>query len=165
MKTLGATMMAESVEATLKLGRVIGECVAANDVIGLCGPLGAGKTQLAKGLAAGLGVDEQTPVTSPTFVLVREYAGRLRLYHCDVYRLGNAQELLDLGFEEMINESDAVTVVEWADRVSACMPARTWWVEAEHAGPEARRFSLRLPDAPATRALLGLLSEYHKPPA
>ena len=86
----------------------------------LAGELGAGKTVFAKGIAVALGVTE--PVVSPTFTVVREYDAPTPLVHVDVYRLDHLQELHDLGFDDLVG-SDAVTVVEWGDRVSALLPA------------------------------------------
>jgi tRNA threonylcarbamoyladenosine biosynthesis protein TsaE len=84
------------------------------DVVLLAGDLGAGKTVFARGLAEGLGVTE--PVLSPTFTLAREYRGRVRIVHADVYRLDHVRELADLGFDDA--DDDTVTVVEWGDVVS-----------------------------------------------
>ncbi|MDR2295197.1 MAG: tRNA (adenosine(37)-N6)-threonylcarbamoyltransferase complex ATPase subunit type 1 TsaE [Clostridiales Family XIII bacterium] len=89
-------------------------------VIALIGALGTGKTTLTKAIAEGLGVTER--VTSPTFAIIKEYAsGRLPLYHFDLYRLGCAEELYALGFEEYFR-GDGLTVVEWADRAERLLP-------------------------------------------
>jgi tRNA threonylcarbamoyladenosine biosynthesis protein TsaE len=86
----------------------------------LVGDLGAGKTAFTQGLARGLGIEAR--VTSPTFTIVQEYEGRLKLAHVDVYRLDRIQELYDFGFDEMI-DGDGVTVVEWGDLVAQAVPA------------------------------------------
>jgi len=100
-------------------------------VIALTGPLGAGKTQLVKGIALGNGLKDARQVTSPTYVLVNEYAGRLHLYHLDVYRLAGVQECLtNLGFEEMVRE-DAAVVIEWADLVVESIPAEALWIHLQ----------------------------------
>jgi tRNA threonylcarbamoyladenosine biosynthesis protein TsaE len=110
---------------TRALGCALAPLLEPGDVILVCGPLGAGKTELAKGIAEGLGVGET--VVSPTFTIAREYAGRLRLLHVDVYRLDRAQELLDLGLEDLAaserDGDEAVTVVEWGDAVAGFLPA------------------------------------------
>ena len=107
--------------ATIALGEALGQSLVGGLTIGLVGPLGAGKTQLVKGIASGNSDGDPRRVTSPTFGLVHEYSGRLDLYHVDVYRLRNSAELLALGFDELAAPSAAV-VVEWADRVRAVMP-------------------------------------------
>lgn len=126
-------------QLTYAAGRELGQLLRGRDVVALHGPLGAGKTQFTKGLAAGLGVPPDEPVVSPTFVLVREYAGRLRLYHLDAYRLSGAQELRALGFDEMLAEADAVIAVEWAERVADAVPAGAVHVEFAHVGEMERR--------------------------
>lgn len=112
-----------------------------NDVIGLQGTLGAGKTCFVKGLAVGLGVPDDRAVISPTFVLQRSYEGRLRLHHFDAYRLGGAAELEEIGCAETF-ESGGVSVVEWADRVTGCLPAEHFMLSIVVTGPRRRRFEL-----------------------
>ncbi|MDR1798065.1 MAG: tRNA (adenosine(37)-N6)-threonylcarbamoyltransferase complex ATPase subunit type 1 TsaE [Clostridiales Family XIII bacterium] len=101
-------------------GERLGSGLPAGAVVALYGDLGAGKTTLAQAIACGLGVKE--PVTSPTFTLIHEYGGgRLPLYHFDVYRLSDASEMDELGYEEYFY-GDGVCVVEWADRVEGLLP-------------------------------------------
>ena len=132
-----------SPEETFELGRRLGETLAALSeapardataaiVIALEGDLGAGKTLLTKGLACGLGVREHARVTSPTFVIMQQYAGRLPIRHYDVYRLGGSEELAAIGFEEDIASGGRVIVVEWADRVRDLLPEGALEVEIEH---------------------------------
>jgi tRNA threonylcarbamoyladenosine biosynthesis protein TsaE len=142
-----------SPEQTLALGRVLGGLLRGRDFLALAGPLGAGKTQLIKGIAAGLGVPEEEPVVSPTFVLIREYVGRLKLYHLDAYRLQGVADLAALGVEEMAAEPDAVVAVEWADRVAQAVPATACWIELEHATVNIRRLRLRWGDGPRLATL------------
>ncbi len=106
-----------SAEQTRKLGRLLGELLAPPALLFLTGDLGAGKTCFVQGLARGLQVPEDEPVTSPTFTLMNQYRGRAPLYHFDLYRLGGLDDLLDLGFEEYLY-GDGVTVVEWAERAT-----------------------------------------------
>lgn len=120
------------------------------EVIALEGALGAGKTQFVKGLAAGLGVSPDEPVVSPTFVLVREYKGRLKLYHIDAYRLASVDELLAVGLEEMRGDPRGVVAIEWADRVSAVLPRDAIIVRLEHVSENERR--IRLESIGADRA-------------
>ncbi|MBV8952111.1 MAG: tRNA (adenosine(37)-N6)-threonylcarbamoyltransferase complex ATPase subunit type 1 TsaE, partial [Actinobacteria bacterium] len=138
--------MSTSPEQTRALGRAIAELARTGDVIALSGDLGAGKTVLAQGFVAGLGVDE--PVVSPTFTLVRQYRGRLPVVHVDVYRLGHVQELVDLALDE-IPGTDGVTIVEWGDRVAGALGAQRLdvWIErppddAAGAGDDARLITL-----------------------
>ena len=134
----------DSPARTLALGECVGRSLVGGLVLGLVGPLGAGKTQLVKGIARGNEAAPETSVTSPTFTLVHEYAGRLTLYHADVYRLRGAAELLGLGFDEWMRP-DAAVVVEWADRMRDVLPDDTLWVTCEVTGDERRtlRFEAR----------------------
>jgi tRNA threonylcarbamoyladenosine biosynthesis protein TsaE len=108
-----------SASETLALGKRIASLLRCGDVVVLSGDLGAGKTVLTKGIAAGLGVTE--PVVSPTFTIVREYEGDVPLLHLDVYRLDFLQEVIDLGLDELL-DGHAVAVVEWGEAVSALLP-------------------------------------------
>lgn len=121
----------------MSLGQALGRCLVGGMTVGLIGPLGAGKTQLVKGIALGNALDDQCRVTSPTFTLVHEYRGRLTLIHIDAYRLAGGAELLTLGFDEMIRPGAAV-VVEWADRVRPVMPEDTLWVDITPTGDTVR---------------------------
>jgi len=108
-----------SAAETIALGRRLGAALKGGEVIALIGNLGTGKTHLIKGIAHGLGVQEDDLVTSPTFVLVNEYfarEGALQVYHIDAYRLASAAEFEALGIEEY-SRPDSIVLVEWADRV------------------------------------------------
>lgn len=143
------------VSETWEIGRRIANVLEPPVCIGLVGPLGAGKTNLVKGLAQGWGVTDGRSVNSPTFVLVNEYVGRVPVYHLDAYRLTSAGELRDLGFDEMV-ESDGVVIVEWADRVRAALPGRTLWIDAQICGDRDRRFVMRTNDAALAEKLANL---------
>jgi tRNA threonylcarbamoyladenosine biosynthesis protein TsaE len=117
MRTLRTTT--HDARETHALGQRLGELLRAGDVVVLDGDLGSGKTVVAKGIAIALGVTD--PVVSPTFTVVREYDATTPLVHVDVYRLDHLQELHDLGFDDLVG-GDAVTVVEWGERVSAVLP-------------------------------------------
>ena len=106
-------------DETREIGRRIGAAAGPGTVVALVGPLGAGKTQLAKGIADGLGVT--SVVNSPTFVLMNEHAGRLRLYHIDAYRLDDPEEAAAAGLLDE-RQASGVTVVEWADRLDGWLP-------------------------------------------
>ena len=118
-ETLAGTLVSASVEATRAIGARLGAAANPGTVLALVGPLGAGKTQLAKGVAEGLGV--RSVVNSPTFVLMNEHVGRLRLFHIDAYRLDDPREALAAG---LLDERgvEGVTVVEWADRLDGWLP-------------------------------------------
>ena len=109
-------------EGTREAGKALGLRLGAGSVVGLEGPLGAGKTVFVQGVAEALGIDG--PVTSPTYTLICEYEGRMPLYHMDLYRLGTPEEFAWLGIEEMI-DGDGVCLVEWADRAGDVLPVRT----------------------------------------
>ncbi len=101
----------------------------AGSIYTLSGDLGAGKTVFARGFARGLGI--MSPVTSPTFTLVNEYRkGRLPLYHFDVYRLGEAEELYDTGFEDYL-ENGGVVLIEWAERIEELLPRPYFYISIE----------------------------------
>ena len=104
---------------TRAVGEALGRRLGPGDVVCLVGPLGAGKTTLAQGLARGLGVEEV--VNSPTFVLMNEHRGRLPLYHVDAYRLDDPEEALAAGLLDE-RQAGGVTVVEWADRLGDWLP-------------------------------------------
>lgn len=128
-----------STEETVALGKRLGGLLGAGDVVALSGPLGSGKTYLTKGIALGLGVGDSRAVRSPTFILVGEYEGRLRLYHVDAYRLEGPADLQSLGSDDFLF-SGGVTVVEWAERVRDALPAEHLWVECRHAGESRRTY-------------------------
>jgi len=130
-----------SPEATQRAARALAAHLAPGDSIGLVGELGAGKTCFVQGLVRGLGVT--TAATSPTFVLVNEYRGRVRVHHVDMSTTESLTELLDLGLEEMLD--DGVTLIEWADRCEALLPARAIRVHIDGVGDEPRRIRITRP--------------------
>ncbi len=121
-------LSSDSQERTRALGRTLGKAAQAGTFIALIGPLGAGKTQLAKGLAEGLGV--RSVVNSPTYILMNEHAGRLPLFHIDAYRLADPDEAFAAG---LLDERQAagVTVAEWADRLDGWLPADRLEIELQ----------------------------------
>jgi len=125
--------------ATVRAGMALGSLLCAGDVIALSGDLGAGKTQLVKGVARGLGVDE--PVTSPTFNLMLVHPGALPLYHFDLYRLERSDELEEIDFYAVL-EGDGVSVIEWGDRFPEALPHDHLLVSIRCSGPEERTFEL-----------------------
>lgn len=115
----GHELRTASADETRALGRSLGAAAFSGTVLALIGPLGAGKTQLAKGVAEGLGVT--SVVNSPTFVLMNEHAGRLALYHIDAYRLEHPEDAMDAGLLDD-RQAAGVTVIEWADRLGDWLP-------------------------------------------
>lgn len=111
---------------TEELGTYIGKLLNSGDIVCLSGNLGVGKTTFVKGLAKGLNIEEH--LTSPTFTIVNEYDGRIKLYHFDVYRINNPDELYWIGFEEYIY-GDAVCVIEWAELIADTLPKEKIWIE------------------------------------
>lgn len=143
------------VQETLRVGKAVAQHAMPQDVVLLFGDLGSGKTVLAKGIAQGLGIDKES-IVSPTFVLLNQYLhGRIPLYHFDLYRLTDAQEILGLGYEEYLF-GQGMAVVEWADRLGPLQPKeylkislavkgstqRTIEIEAHGRRYEARRAQL-----------------------
>jgi tRNA threonylcarbamoyladenosine biosynthesis protein TsaE len=127
--------------ATTALGRRLGQHLFPGAVVALVGPLGAGKTHLVRAVAEGLGIANSRVVSSPTFVLIQEYAARLPVYHFDAYRLRSEAEFLDLGANEYF-EGDGVCLVEWADRVPGVLPPAHLRITLTVTGETARRATL-----------------------
>ena len=128
-----------SAEETFELAYRIGEALVGGEAILLAGDLGAGKTVFAKGIGAGLEIDP-ADVNSPTFTLVNAHNGRLRLYHLDLYRLaGEIDEIFALSLPEMLAESDAVVVIEWAERLGPFAIPGACRVEISDLGADDRK--------------------------
>jgi tRNA threonylcarbamoyladenosine biosynthesis protein TsaE len=134
-------ILTHSSEETIAQGREIGAQLKPPLLILLSGDLGAGKTTLTKGIAAGLGAAREDDVTSPTFTLVHRYQGKTRVYHVDLYRIEGLHDLETLGLEDIFSEC-AVVIVEWPDRLKL----RTDWpviqVQLEHVAEATRRISI-----------------------
>ena len=138
MQEAALEIVTHSEAQTVALGEALGRAMRGGELVALIGELGTGKTHLIQGLARGLGVADESAVTSPTFVLINEYEGRVDLYHIDAYRLEGAGQLAALGFEEML-DAGGVTVVEWADRVWELVGGyEPMEVRLEHAGETDR---------------------------
>src|SRR4051794_26745315 len=133
----------DSEAGTERIGRALADVVGPSVVIGLVGPLGAGKTRLVRAIAERLGVDPLA-IASPTFVLIHEYEGSIPVYHFDVYRLESPRAFEDLGVADYW-DAGGISLVEWADKVSHLLPDGAWWVRIEPLDPSRRRVSLELP--------------------
>jgi tRNA threonylcarbamoyladenosine biosynthesis protein TsaE len=150
----GLSVQIASEDDTVALGAAIAELVEPGTVIGLVGPLGAGKTRLARAVAEELGVEPEA-ISSPTFVLIQEYRGRLPVFHFDAYRLPGPGAFEDLGVAEYWDRG-GVCLVEWADRVRGLLPERSWIVTLDLVGPSERTARIEFPSgAGATAARLG----------
>jgi len=135
------TIEVADLAATNALGRRLGRALFPGAVVALIGPLGAGKTHLVRALAEGLDIADSRVVSSPTFVLIQEYVGRLPIYHFDAYRLRTPLEFAELGAHEYF-QSNGVCLIEWADRVEAALPADHLRIAIEVTGETSRRFVL-----------------------
>ncbi len=113
-------IVSNSPEETIELGRKVGSQLKGGEVIAICGALGSGKTHLIKGIASGVGAAESKKVTSPTFVIINEYKGRLDIYHIDAYRLGSILEFEMIGFDDYC-QPGSVVLIEWADKIESAM--------------------------------------------
>jgi tRNA threonylcarbamoyladenosine biosynthesis protein TsaE len=139
---IAETLVSRSPEETRAIGARLAARLGSGVVVGCIGELGAGKTCFLQGLAAGLGVTSE--VTSPTFVLVNCYRGRLPVYHLDAYRTESLSELLDLGVEEMLH-GDGVTIIEWADKLLPLLPRESVIVRISGLGDEPREIVIEGP--------------------
>ena len=137
-------LTASTAEETAAAGERLGETLGPGDVVALSGELGAGKTCFIQGLVRGLGV--ATRATSPTFVLINEYRGRLTVHHVDAYRTKSLSELVDLGLLDLMG-GDGVTLVEWADKCAPLLPSRALRVAIEGVGDEPRTITIERPGA------------------
>ncbi len=126
---------------THDLGRRIGGRLKPGDVVALIGSLGTGKTCLTQGIAEGLEVRSDQTVNSPTFTLINEYRGKYPLYHFDVYRLRNIEEMFDLGFEDYFY-GDGVTIIEWAEKIELLLPEEYIRIELTWIDDTVRRIEL-----------------------
>ena len=142
-----------SPEETKALAAAVAPVMVPGDVIVLSGDLGAGKTAFVQGAAAALGVTDR--VTSPSFVLVREYEGSFPILHIDVYRLSNLQELTDLGYEEFLDPR-WIVFIEWGDAVGPLLPPSLLEVDIRRGSGDDRLISLHAHGAPWERRLRDL---------
>lgn len=117
---MSLTLRTNAVEATRELAAALADLAQGGDLLVLAGDLGAGKTAFSQGFGWALGIDEQ--ITSPTFTLARQYEGRLRLHHLDVYRFDATNEVHDVGLAELLDDDEAVTLIEWGDAILPVLP-------------------------------------------
>jgi tRNA threonylcarbamoyladenosine biosynthesis protein TsaE len=163
--TLLYSVPSPDAETTHARGAQIGALLEPGDALALRGPLGAGKTCLTQGIARGLGVPEDIPVTSPTFTLIGEYPGRILLRHADFYRIDSEDRLFEAGFDDCC-DGRGVLVVEWAERWPGAMPEDHLAVHIAIEPDGARTLELHLPkDAgPRTRRLAEVVQQVWEMP-
>lgn len=128
-------------EETIALGKAFARELEAGDIICLKGELGAGKTHFVKGMAEGLGI-EQDEVRSPTFTLIDEHLGERPLYHFDCYRMESPREALEIGAEEYFY-GNGISVIEWAERIESLIPPEAIWISIEVPDKKTRKFVIR----------------------
>ena len=121
LKTKNLEVFSQSFEQTMNLGRSLAQHLLPGDILAFFGDLGAGKTCMIQGICQGLGVSKDVYITSPTFVIMNRYNGRLPIYHFDFYRLSCREEIIDLGYEEFFF-GQGVCMIEWADRAEGLIP-------------------------------------------
>lgn len=134
-------ILTKNARETQRFGKEFANRLKGGEVIALVGNLGGGKTNFVQGLAQGLDIKER--VISPTFILRRDYQGKKKLCHIDFYRIeeGAEREFRNLGVEELFGSSDAIVVIEWADKVREILPQSAIWIMFENLGGEGRKIS------------------------
>jgi tRNA threonylcarbamoyladenosine biosynthesis protein TsaE len=151
---IGLSLDLFSEPQTERLGQALADVAVPGTVIGLVGPLGAGKTRLVRAIAERLGVDPSA-IASPTFVLIHEYDGTIPVYHFDAYRLESARAFEDLGVADYWS-AGGLCLVEWADRVRGLLPPETWFVHIEPIDATRRLVTIEVPGS--SRAVLDELA-------
>ena len=131
----------KSPSETIRIGKNIGSVLLPGDVVALVGELGTGKTQFIKGLAAGVGVGKPPYISSPSFTLINEYAGKVPFYHIDLFRLKSEKETEELGLEEYF-QGGGITAIEWADKIPSLLPQEILWIHIRYAGEHTRSFEI-----------------------
>jgi tRNA threonylcarbamoyladenosine biosynthesis protein TsaE len=131
----------KSASETVQIGKTIGSLLQPGDVVALVGELGAGKTQLVKGLAGGVGVGKTTYIPSPSFTLINEYLGRIPFFHIDLFRLEQEKDAEELGLEDYF-QSGGITVIEWADKIPSLLPEEILWIDIHYTGEKTRSLEI-----------------------
>jgi tRNA threonylcarbamoyladenosine biosynthesis protein TsaE len=127
---------------TIRIGKRIGRLLKVGDVVALVGELGAGKTQLIKGLAAGVGIGNPTYISSPSFTLINEYPGKIPFYHIDLFRLEREKEAEELGLEDYF-QGGGITAIEWADKIPSLLPKEMLLIHIVYTGKNTRSIEIR----------------------
>jgi tRNA threonylcarbamoyladenosine biosynthesis protein TsaE len=156
MKRFSFETTTHSVAETRAFGERLGRHITAGTTVALTGDLGSGKTAFVQGIAKGLHVPSEYYITSPTFTLINEYPGRLRLHHVDLYRIGDPIEIEEIGLHEIL-DSDGVAVIEWAERLGAELPAQHIHVSFEMTNDHARHMTITAAGSAAVAVLKNVL--------
>ena len=138
---MAVRLVSQSEGDTQRTGEQLGSLLSAGDIVCLYGELGTGKTVLTKGLAAGLGVTDRERVRSPSFVLIRQYRGRVPVYHADLYRLSDPTDIADIGLREWLG-GEGVAIIEWADKLEASRPFTRLDVSLAYHGEAGRLITI-----------------------
>jgi len=146
----------KSAAETRNLGKRLGRILHGGDIIALCGELGSGKTVLVKGIAEGLGVKSNKDINSPSFAILKEYKGRLPLYHFDIYRLNGVATFSNVGYIEYFY-GKGVSVIEWADKIIDILPKEFLRIDLSIEEESKRRIRI-IPYGKRYRELLGKLN-------
>lgn len=125
---------------TQKLGFRLGKACSSKSVVSLRGPLGSGKTIIAKGIARSLGIEE--PIVSPTFTIMQEYEGTMALHHMDLYRIDGTEDFDGIGGEELLY-ADGITVIEWSEKIEELLPEHTIRVDISIEGDGRRKITIK----------------------
>lgn len=149
-------LQTHSSEETISLGRSLGAVLPPGTVVALIGDLGTGKTHFTKGLAQGMGISRS--VTSPTFVLIRQYDHPIPLYHVDLYRLRGPEDTDELGLEELFYQGDGVVVVEWAGRILDLFPEEFLQIDLAVEGENRRKLTF----SPQGKRYVDLLDRWQR---
>ena len=135
------TFHSHSLEQTLSLGRLLGRLAPPNTCITLSGDLGAGKTQLARGIAQGANVNDPSLVSSPTYVLLNIYDGPKPVFHLDAYRISSPEDFHAVGLDDLLTQQ-GITLIEWPERITPLLPADRLHIQIDHTADHERTLTL-----------------------
>ena len=150
------TIVSDSENRTIGIGKALGRIISSPCVIALVGTLGSGKTTFTKGVALGLGVKDSREIKSPSFTVMNEYRGRHPVYHFDLFRLDKLSDLEEIGFEEFLY-SNSVSIIEWARNVEDYLPREYLEIEFDFIDENRRKLNFK-PQGAKYKGLVGKLS-------
>jgi tRNA threonylcarbamoyladenosine biosynthesis protein TsaE len=138
-----AAFECEGAEQTMELARAFSQFLKGGEILALEGNLGSGKTTFVKGLALGLGIENADSIKSPTFVIMHIYRARMPIYHFDLYRLDDLKALESIGLQEFMEDKNAVTCIEWAEKANGFLPESVYSIHFEVAGEDRRKIVIK----------------------